>query len=113
MTDPGDQNVHPPKPRCEETLELFGEPHQAHSPTSKASASEILSAAATLRQKVYDYLKSCPGGRTDLEMQTFLKMDGSTQRPRRVRLVELGMVRDSGRTSKTASGRSAVVWEVT
>ena len=93
-------------------LGLFA-PHQSHSPTSKASAAEIVSSTATLRQKVYDYLKSCPGGATDREMQDALEMDGSTQRPRRVRLVELKQVRDSGRTSKTASGRSAVVWEVT
>ena len=79
----------------------------------KASTSEIVSSAATLRQRVYECLKLCENGATDEEMQVSLEMDGSTQRPRRVRLVELGMVRDSGRTSTTNSGRNAVVWEVT
>ena len=73
----------------------------------------IVSSAATLRQRVYECLKLCKNGATDEEMQVSLEMDGSAQMPRRVRLVELGMVRDSGRTSTNHYGSSAVVWEVT
>jgi hypothetical protein len=37
----------------------------------------------------------------------------STYRPRRVECVEFGLVRDSGLTRPTKSGRAAVVWIAT
>jgi len=88
------------------------QPYQKHSATSREAAEHIAGSANTLRKKVYDYLRSEPEGATDMEMQVVLGMDGSTQRPRRVKLVELGLVRDSGRTKKSSSGRTVTVWEV-
>ena len=86
-------------------------PHQAHSETSRAAAVEIAGKAGTLRRIVYDYLTMRgEHGATDAEMQEALDMAGSTQRPRRVRLCELFLVEDSGRTRAGESGRSAVVW---
>lgn len=49
-------------------------------------------------------------GATDDELQFVLGMDASTERPRRVELVQAGLVRDSGRVRKTRRGRNAVVW---
>lgn len=51
-------------------------------------------------------------GATDHELQTALRMNPSTVRPRRVELVERQLVIDSGRRRPTKSGRLAVVWVV-
>lgn len=84
---------------------------QAHSDTSKAAAAEIETKARTLRGTVYSFLKiSNLYGATDEELQIALGMNPSTERPRRIELVELGLVRDSGRKRNTKSGRKAVVW---
>jgi hypothetical protein len=83
--------------------------HQAHSDTSRAAAAEIRPNAGTLRAKVLDCLRSS-SGLTDEEIQNWLQMPASTQRPRRVELVRMGLVADSGRRRETMSGRFAVVW---
>ena len=49
-------------------------------------------------------------GATDEQMQRSLGMNGNAQRPRRVELVEAGLVVDSERTRKTTFGRLAIVW---
>lgn len=84
-------------------------PAQKHSATSVAAAHRVASAAA-LRAQVLEYLRERVDGATDEEIQTALSMGGSTQRPRRVELVNRGLVHDSGRTRRTTSGRQAVVW---
>ena len=89
-------------------------PAQRHSDTSVAAADAIAGTTGRLRRLVLDHLKAVhPAGATDEEMQTALGMNPSTQRPRRIELVERHMVRDSGQRRKTTSGRWAVVWEVT
>lgn len=70
-------------------------PYQRHSDTSKAAAERIEPKAGSLRAKVLAYLR-VEGPSTDKEMQAGLKMQGSTQRPRRVELVASGHVVDSG-----------------
>lgn len=93
--------------------DLFVTKYQKHSPTSIAAAREIEASAATLRGKVYRYLQARGKvGATDQEMQEALGMDPSTQRPRRVELVERSLVEDSGDKRKTRSGRAAVVWHI-
>lgn len=84
-------------------------PYQAHSPTSRAAA-EALTDSGTKRRLVLALI-AAGDGLTDEECQVALTMNPSTQRPRRVELVEMGLVRDSGRTRPTHSGREAVVWE--
>jgi hypothetical protein len=78
--------------------------------TSLAAADAIQGRAASLRAQVLALLQRHPEGLTDEAMQDALGMQGSTQRPRRVELVGLGLVVDSGRTAKTKSGRSASLW---
>lgn len=86
-------------------------PFQPHSPTSRAAAESVAGQAPSLRRAVYRaLLEAGEGGCTDEEIQALLGLSGSTQRPRRVELVEAGLVRDSGRKRTTGSGRLAVVW---
>ena len=85
-------------------------PSVRDSRTSAQAADGIRSGSARLRQQVLDLLRASPGGLTDEELQQRLEMNPSTERPRRVELVNLGLVADSGRTGRTASGRSAVLW---
>jgi hypothetical protein len=86
--------------------------YQKHSDTSRAAAHQIEADAATLRGEVYRGILRVLGGRTDEELQIILDMNPSTERPRRVELVERGLVRDSGKRRRTLSKRWAVVWEV-
>jgi hypothetical protein len=86
-------------------------PAQRHSATSVEAAEAIEPKAATLRGQVLSYLKGCgASGATDEEIQAALELNPSTQRPRRIELCNLGLVRDSGRTRLTKAGRKAVVW---
>lgn len=86
-------------------------PAQRHSETSVAAAAQIAGVAGRLQRAVYEYLRSRGAeGATDEEIQSALAMPASTERPRRVELVESGHCEDSGRTRLTRSGRKAVVW---
>ena len=90
----------------EETL-----PYQPHSPTSRAAAESAKPKASALRTAVLEYLERRGSqGATDHEMQEALSMNPSTQRPRRVELVNCGRVGPAGCTRKTPSGRNAQVW---
>ena len=85
--------------------------YQSHSATSRTAAAKILATADTLRGDVYRFIvKFKAWGATDEEMQLGLGMNPSTQRPRRVELVEMGVIEDSQTQRRTTSGRWAVVW---
>jgi hypothetical protein len=94
-----------------QTPDLFP-PFQKHSKTSLAAAVEVKPKTETLRQQVLAYIIRV-GGATDLEIQEGLKIEGSTQRPRRVELMNLGTIKDSGKVRLTKSRRKAVVWIAT
>lgn len=86
-------------------------PAQRHSPTSQAAAEAIRPSAATLRMQVLGYIVARGDeGATDDEIQIALGIEGSTQRPRRVELLDRGLVKDSGATRATRKGRQAAVW---
>lgn len=89
---------------------LFDPPSQAHSGPSVEAAEAIKPDANRLRQVVYDAISRADNGLTDEEGIAETGLSPSTYRPRRVELVRAGKVVDSGRTRKTASGRSATVW---
>jgi hypothetical protein len=92
-------------------LPLFDSvPYQRHSVTSQEAATEIAGSVASLRRKVYELIDK-NGPLTDEEIQTALNMNPSTQRPRRIELVERDLVVDSGEKKKTKSGRWAVAWK--
>ena len=83
-----------------------------HPETSHEAAEKIAEPAGTLRARVLSFIEYW-GGATDEEIQLGLKMNPSTERPRRVELVERGLVEDSGETRPTRSGRKATVWRST
>lgn len=91
---------------------LFDRPPAVRgSATSRAAADSIGPEADTLRRRVLAFLQARGlEGATDEEIQLGLGMNPSTQRPRRIELVEQGRVRDSGSTRRTRSNRRAVVW---
>lgn len=84
-------------------------PHVSGSTTSREAAHRIESVANTLRGQVFRAICAEPG--TDEELQNRLAMRPNTQRPRRVELVALDLVVDSGKTRAGVSGRSATVWQ--
>ena len=92
-------------------LDIFNQPpYQIHSDTSREAAISIKGRTANLRTEVLEALRRHPS--TDEALSERLTMSPNTCRPRRVELVDCGLVEDSGRREKTASGRSAVVWIV-
>lgn len=87
------------------------QPPHVLSDTSRMAAEAMKPTAGRLRQRVYERLVLAGyDGMTDCELQEALAMNPSTQRPRRVELVNAGLVRDSGVRRNTASGRKAIVW---
>ncbi len=89
------------------------QPFVRHSQTSREAAIEAYPNAGTQLALVLDELRKHPfTGLTDIEMQTRLNMNPSTQRPRRVELVNAGLVVESGFHRLTPSGRKAMVWIV-
>lgn len=92
----------------EETVSV---PYVASSPTSRAAADEAVPTAGTERRRVWDFFESRGDyGATDEEAQEALGMNPSTERPRRVELVQRKLIEDSGRRRETRAGRKAVVW---
>lgn len=68
-------------------------------------------AATTIRETVFDDIDNQgPDGATDEEIQKRLKLNPSTERPRRVELVDALRVFESGYERQTCSGRWAGVW---
>ena len=97
---------------CEEAMigDQMDLPFQRHSPTSRAAAKSMEGRAPTLRDQVLEYIRSRGVmGATDQDIQVTLGIPGSTERPRRVELLERHLIRQEG-TRKTASGRKAAVW---
>lgn len=83
-----------------------------HPATAHEAAASVATVGGAQRRRVLEHLQALgAGGATDEEMQIVLGLNPSAQRPRRVELVDAGLVRDSGRTRKTTSGRNAIVWE--
>ena len=83
-------------------------PAQRHSETSVAAAESIKVSAGSMRARVLEAIAEEPG--TDEEIAQRLGMNPSTERPRRIELVEAHLIR-STRQKKTTSGRWAQVWE--
>lgn len=81
--------------------------------TSKLAAQSMRSLAGAQQQRVLECLQRAgDAGLTDEEIQRALDLSGNSERPRRSKLVELGLVRNSGIMRLTSSGHAAVVWAV-
>ncbi len=89
-------------------------PYQSHSETSKEAADKIVPHINRCHRKILEHLENVGAlGATDQELETATGMAGNTARPRRIELLKLGLIRDSGKTRETFSGRKATVWVVT
>lgn len=95
------------------TMTFEAAPYQAHSATSRASAAAVDGGSKkdTDRAAIL-LLLAHTGPLTDEQIQTATGIEGNTERPRRRELQQAGLVRNSGHTAKTASGRNAFLWEV-
>lgn len=81
------------------------------SETSRAAQASAQPKAGTKRALVLAFIRGRGAdGATDEEIQRDLPMGPNTERPRRVELVDAGLIRDSGRRRETLGGAMAVVW---
>ena len=85
-------------------------PYQRHSTTSREAARSIGKQTNGLQRRVLDYFKDHPEGATDEQLIDGIGLGASTVRPRRIELVQLNLIKDSGRYALTKSGRRATVW---
>jgi hypothetical protein len=85
----------------------------AGSLTSQWAAEQNEPNAGTQRWRVLDELRRYPSGLTDHELQEYLQMNPSTERPRRIELCEMQLVRATNELRPTPSGRLAIVWAAT
>ena len=93
-------------------------PYQRHSETSREAAESLAGGVARSHEKmVLEYLRTLRGlgtrGATDLEIDAYFRTAGvkfTTMRPRRIKLVQQGLVVETGETRPTPTGRRATVW---
>ena len=85
-------------------------PYQPHSPTSKEAARLIAPRLGAMEENILALFRAREafGGLTDEDLITMLGTQSA--RPRRIFLVKVGKLRDSGATRRTKGGRRAVVW---
>jgi hypothetical protein len=86
-------------------------PHVAGSETSKQAADRVRSKVERDKDQIEAWLKVF-GPATDQMIQDALGMDGSSERPRRIDLVNELRVVDSGLKMLTRSESWAVAWTV-
>lgn len=89
---------------------LYAPPFQSHSQTSRDAAQSITKHVSPLHQRVLNYLKQHPQGATDEQIIDGIGLGASTVRPRRIELVQLNIIKDSGCYERTRSGRKATLW---
>lgn len=86
--------------------------------TSKAAAESQLEERSEKQIKVLKVLAAYPDGLTDEQLTAICAsrygwhMHKSTARTRRKELVEIALVRDTGKRVVMESGRSAIIWAV-
>ena len=85
-------------------------PYAPGSDTSREAAEKAEGTAEAGRARVLSLLR-LQGPMTLQQIEDALGWNGNTVRPRRCELAAKGLVRDSGKTAKTKSGRNAILWE--
>ena len=86
---------------------------QQNPSTSYQAADGIIHKLRPLQLKVLEVLKAAgPSGLADFEIEERCGDHGSTYRTRRAELVEVGLVRDSGRVANL-KGTNRIVWVIT
>jgi hypothetical protein len=69
-------------------------PHQRHSRTSQRAARSIAPRAPSIKSRVLEFIKAHPEGATDEQLIDAIGLSASTVRPRRIDLVEDGLIQD-------------------
>lgn len=79
--------------------------------TSRRAALRALPSSGTARARVLDALRAAGElGATDEQLQASTGLPASTERPRRVELVQQGWAADSGQRRPSATGSPSAVW---
>lgn len=86
-------------------------PAARHRRTSVAAAESVRPTRMSRQARVLACIQESP--KTDQEVAEALGLPENSVRPRRVELEQQQLVRESGKTRQTASGRRAIVWEST
>ena len=94
-------------------------PYQRHSLTSLEAALSMQPHLHRMEKQILNLITDSiileegnkEDGWTDDEL--IRQFDTQSARPRRIRLVQLGLLKDSGLTRKTRTGRKATVWILT
>lgn len=96
---------------------LVGLVRNDHPETAQEAAKAIKLRSGTQRAAVllelFEANVSGLDGMTDETLQRTLRMGASSERPRRVELVRMGFVQDSGKREPTTSGQEAILWTIT
>lgn len=96
------------------TVNTVGKMRTNPQPTSRAAALAVFPRTGTQRGDVLDEIIGAGSfGMTDAELQRALGMNPSTERPRRIELVQGGWVMDSGRKRASAGADVSIVWVLT
>jgi hypothetical protein len=120
VSDPAlfDLDDRPPHQRSawESFSNRVGKVRHDHPDTSYEAARLVAPKSGTARQRVLAVIAKSDaiGGITDEGIQQALSMNPSTERPRRVELVEEGWVADSGERVRARDGRATMIpWILT
>jgi hypothetical protein len=89
-------------------------PYQRHSPTSHEAARLLAPRLHAMELEILNLIADSQAaagtGMTDDEL--IADFGSQSARPRRIFLVKIGRLKDSGAVRKTRSGRNAVVWVI-
>ena len=96
------------------SLDFNPHPPSSGPATSGAAAHAIKPHSPTLRDQVFAAINAGgPDGITDAEGQALTELSGDTYRPRRWELTRARLIKRTGQTRETPSGRRADCWAVT
>lgn len=87
-------------------------PWQIHSQESQDAAFSMIGRAETIRDRVLALIRGSCDGLTDEELTEMMGLNPSTVRPRRIELMNRGLITDFGRR-RNHSGRLALIWVAT
>ena len=79
--------------------------------TSLEAYAAIKPSLRPLQEQVLNTIKRFPCGVTDEQLFNITGIAPNTCRPRRIELVALGLVMDTGDRQRTTSGRQAILWK--
>ena len=87
-------------------------PYQQHSPTSHEAARLLAPRLSAMEVEILNLITEAQvaGGNGLTDDELIAAFGSQSARPRRIFLVKIGKLRDTGTVRKTRAGRRAVVW---